>query len=145
MILKKVRCVLTNYGLTGVALALYVVVINIAAMGGAAAWCSSLVVLHILVGLFKIALRNRPLRFGLYNLAAEILTLISASLISVFFVRSIVSDRSFSSPDSQIGRMESIQRFGWTMEIVLILVPVGLLAWGSWAAATSFPEEPPMD
>jgi hypothetical protein len=88
MILRDVRCVLTNWYLVAIGFTAYIATINSGAFGGSINWLYILLVSHLFIGLFRIALKNRPLAFGLSNLVAEMFFLVTVAFLSVLPMKS---------------------------------------------------------
>ena len=146
MIFKDVRCVLTNWWLVAIGVVAYLVAVNAGAYGVSIDWLYLLLFVHFIVGLVKIALRNRPLGFGLANLVAEMSFLSTVAFASVIPVMMVISSSSDLARLVGQDKRQIYDGIPWAIiPIMFILIPTGLLCIATWAMATSYENEPVLE
>ena len=146
MIFKDVRCVLTNWCLVAIGFTAYIATVNSWEFGGSINWLYILLVSHLFIGLFRIALKNRPLAFGLCNLVAEMSFLVTVAFLSVLPMKILFSQSEWLCHQMGQSYREIYDSIPWMIiPLAFIIIPTGLLCLCTWAMANSYRDEPVME
>ncbi len=149
MFKQNVRCVFNNLVTFAIGELAYIFVLFSVLGDKPVDWIYWLLAGHFFVGLFVIAAQNRPLGFGLLNLACEVTLLVAIASISIIPVSFCIAlgliPRQWFGIPSTIGGDIGFVIMGGIHSFVVVTIPLILLyllfRYGVWFC---YPDEPEM-